>query len=89
MFSFFIFNKLAKNSFHFVIMGFCVYNVEENNEFNPFWNKAVTQQNVEKMKHWILSGCTVCAHLKFSDIRDFCRPLGVTEIKAFSIIEFK
>ncbi len=28
--------------FHVVIIRYCLQNVEENNEFNLFWNKAVT-----------------------------------------------
>ena len=33
-------------------MGYCVYNFEEKNELNPSWTKAVTSQNVEKVKRF-------------------------------------
>ena len=41
--------KFQTNLFHFVIMGYCVYNFEVKDEFNLFGNKAVTDDIVEKV----------------------------------------
>ncbi len=34
--------KCQTSFFHVVIIRYCLQNVEENNELNLFWNKAVT-----------------------------------------------
>ncbi len=34
--------RFQTNFFHFVILGYCLWDFEENNELNQFWNKAVT-----------------------------------------------
>ncbi len=58
--------KFQTNFFHVVIMRYCLYNFEENKEFNTFWNKAVAKQNVEKVKccHYFPDAlyleCSVC-----------------------------
>ena len=35
-------SNLYTQPIHVVIMGCCVLKFEEQNEFNPFWNEAVT-----------------------------------------------
>ena len=53
VFLFFIVTTFAKNSktcFQFVIMGHCVQIAKGIVLFNTFQNKAITQQNVEKVK---------------------------------------
>lgn len=47
----YICKNLKKNLFYVVIMGCCVQNFKEKKyQCNPLWNKAVTQQSVEKVK---------------------------------------
>lgn len=43
-------NEFQANFLHFIILGCGVSNFLGENDFNPFWNKAATWQNVEQVK---------------------------------------
>lgn len=60
----YICKRLQTNFYHNVIMGCLFFVVEENNDFNPCWNKQI-QHNVEQREALWMLPCTWKLLLKF------------------------